>query len=185
MTISTYKWAIDRYHQAVDAGIFDDQAVELLQGELVLMSPEGTAHAYFSDRAARYLRRLLEVNDLAYIREAKPITLPNASEPEPDIAIVQPFDQLYLEHHPYPENIFWVIEYAQSSLAKDLEIKSKIYAEVNIAEYWVINLRDKQLLVFRNPFKGEYRSQVIRTDGVISPSAFSEIQVDVRHLVAV
>ncbi len=185
MTLSTYKWLIDRYHQAVEAGIFDDQAVELLHGELVLMSPEGTTHAYYSDRAARYLRRLLEINGLAYIREAKPITLPNASEPEPDIAIVQPLDQIYLDHHPYPENIFWVVEYAQSSLTKDLEIKSKVYAEVNIAEYWLINLRDKQLIVFRDPLNGEYRSEVIRTDGVISPLAFPDIQVDVRQLITI
>jgi Uma2 family endonuclease len=84
MAIATYKWTIDRYHHAVESGVFDDQPLELLNGELVLMSPEGTPHAYYSDRAARYLRKLLEADDLAYVREAKPITLPNASEPEPD-----------------------------------------------------------------------------------------------------
>ncbi len=185
MTISTYKWAIDRYHQAVEAGIFDDQAVELLRGEIVLMSPESTPHAYYSDRSARYLRRLLETNGLAYVREAKPITLPNASEPEPDIAIVQPLDQVYLAHQPYPENIFWVIEYAQSSLTKDLEVKSKIYAEVNIVEYWVINLRDKQLIIFRDPVNGEYRSKVTLTDSMITPLSFPNIQIDVRQLITV
>lgn len=185
MAISTYKWAIDRYHQAVEAGVFDDQAVELLKGEIVLMPPEGTPHAYYSDRAARHLRRLLEADDLAYVREAKPITLPNASEPEPDITIVQPLDQVYLEHHPYPENIFWVIEYAQSSLTKDLEVKTKVYAEVNIFEYWVINLRDKQLIVFRDPVNGEYRSKVTLTDGAIAPLSFPAIQIDVRQLITV
>ena len=185
MTISTYKWTIDRYHQAVEADVFADQAVELLKGELVLMSPEGTPHAYYSDRAARYLRQLLEMTGLVYVREAKPITLPNASEPEPDIAIVQPLDQVYLEHHPYPENVFWVIEYAQSSLTKDLEIKSKIYAEVNIVEYWVINLRDNQLIVFREPVNGEYRSKVTLRDGVITPLSFPNVQVDVRRLIRV
>ncbi|MBV9390072.1 MAG: Uma2 family endonuclease [Chroococcidiopsidaceae cyanobacterium CP_BM_ER_R8_30] len=185
MTISTYQWTIDRYHQAVKAGVFDDQAIELLKGELVLMSPEGTPHAYYSDRAARYLRRLLETDDLAYVREAKPITLPNASEPEPDIAIVQPLDQVYLEHHPYPENVFWIIEYAQSSLMKDLEIKSKIYAEVNIVEYWVIDLRDKQLIVFRDPVNGEYRSKVTLTYGALAPLSFPNVQVDVRRLITV
>lgn len=185
MTILTYQWAIDRYHQAVEAGVFEDQAVELLKGKLVLMSPEETPHAYYSDRAARYLRRLLEMDELAYVREAKPITLPNASEPEPDIAIVQPLDQVYLEHHPYPDNVFWVIEYAQSSLTKDLEIKSKVYAEVNIVEYWVINLRDKQLIVFRDPVNGEYQSEATLTDGMISPLSFPEIQLDVRRLITV
>jgi hypothetical protein len=92
---------------------------------------------------------------------------------------------VYLEHHPYPENILWVIEYAQSSLTKDLEVKSKVYAEVNIAEYWVINLRDKQLIIFRDPVNGEYRSRVILTYGVITPLAFPDVQIDVRRLVTV
>ncbi|MCU0569208.1 MAG: Uma2 family endonuclease [Oculatellaceae cyanobacterium Prado106] len=183
MTISAYQWTLDRYHQAIEAGIFEDQAVELLKGELVLMSPEGTPHAYYSDRAARHLRRLLESVNLAYVRETKPITLPNASEPEPDIAIVQPLDQEYLTHHPYPENIFWVIEYAQSSLLKDLEIKSKIYAEANLIEYWVINLRDQQLIVFRNPVDGKYQSKVTLTSGVITPLTFPSLSVEVRQII--
>jgi len=185
MTIATYRWEIDRYHRAVEAGVFEDQAVELLWGEIVPMSPEGTPHAYYSDRAARYLRGLLETSELAYVREAKPITLPNASEPEPDIAIVQPLDQVYLEHHPYPENVFWVIEYSQSSLTKDLEIKSKIYAEVGISEYWVIHLKAKQLIVFRDPENGEYQSEMVLTEGVITPLSFPNIQIDVRRLITV
>ncbi|MGG6266324.1 Uma2 family endonuclease [Leptolyngbya sp. AN03gr2] len=185
MTIATYRWEIDRYHRAVEAGVFENQAVELLRGELVLMSPEGTPHAYYSDRAARYLRQLLELPELAYVREAKPITLPNHSEPEPDIAIVQPLDQVYLEHHPYPENVFWIIEYSQSSLTKDLGIKSKIYAEVGIAQYWVINLKDKQLIVFRDPEDGEYQSKMVLTEGVITLLSFPNIQVNVRRLITV
>lgn len=183
MTIATYKWTLDRYHHAIESGVFDDQPLELLQG-LVVMSPEGTSHAYYSDRAARYLRKLLEM-DLAYVREAKPISLPNASEPQPDIAIVQPLDQVYLDHHPYPENIFWVIEYTQSSLTKDLEVKSQVYAEVNIPEYWVINLKDKQLIIFRTPVNAEYQSRVTLTSGAIAPLAFPEIQIDVRHMITV
>lgn len=65
----------------------------------------------------------------AKVRQAKPITLPQSnSEPEPDIAIVQRLGLDYREHHPYPENIFWLIEYSDSTLSKDLELKNKIYA---------------------------------------------------------
>jgi len=80
------------------------------------------------------------LGDRATIRLSKPITLPNHSEPEPDIAIAQRLGREYLQHHPYPENIFWLIEYSDSTLSKDLEIKSKIYAEVGILEYWVVNI---------------------------------------------
>lgn len=137
----------------IDAGILSDRQVELLKGEIVEMSPEGVPHAYCSHEAGEYLAKLL--GDAyggklrAKVRHAKPITLPNDSEPEPDIAIVQPLGREYREHHPYPENIFWVIEYANSSLEKDLDIKSKIYAQAGILEYWVVNLKKLNLVVFR------------------------------------
>jgi len=123
MTIITAKWTIDEYHRMIAAGILSDRKVELLKGEIVEMSPEGEPHAYCSDEAGEYLSELL--GKRAKIRQAKPITLPNNSEPEPDIAIVQRLGREYREHHPYPENIFWLIEYANSSLEKDLETKSK------------------------------------------------------------
>ena len=94
MTIATYKWTIDRYHQAIDSGIFDGQNLELLRGDLILMPPEGEPHVYFSDRAAQILRSLLLGQ--AQVREGRPITLPNGSEPQPDLAIVQPLDTVYL-----------------------------------------------------------------------------------------
>lgn len=181
MTISTWKWAIDRYHQAVEAGVFDNVSVELLKGELVEMSPEGISHAGLSDRSSRYLQRLL--GERAIVRVGHPITLPNNSEPEPDLAIVEPLEDIYVdEHHPYPENIFWIIEYSNSSLQKDLEIKSKVYAEAGIREYWVINLKTRELNIFRDAVDGEYQHQVVLTDGRINSLAFPEIEIEVARL---
>ena len=139
MTYVAAKWTTDEYHSMVAAGILCDRQVELLKGEIIEMSPEREPHAYCSDEAGEYLSRVL--GDRAKIRHAKPITLPNNSEPEPDIAIVQRRGREYREHHPYPENVLWLIEYANSSLEKDLEIKPKIYAEAGIPEYWVVNLK--------------------------------------------
>lgn len=93
MTVIVAKWTIDEYHRMIDAGILSDRKVELLQGEIVEMSPEGEPHAYSSGEAGDYLAKLLAGR--AKIRHAKPITLPNNSEPEPDIAIVQPLGREY------------------------------------------------------------------------------------------
>lgn len=180
MTIATYRWTLDRYHHAVDAGVFADEAVELLNGEIVLMSPEGVPHSSSSDEAAEYLRD--QLRDLAKVREAKPITLPNDSEPEPDIAIVQLPIEIYRSHHPYVENIYWVIEYADSSLSKDTELKRKTYAVAGIREYWVVNLRASALLVYRDPITGDYQSQQAFTNGEIRSIAFPEIAISVRRL---
>ncbi|MBD2337515.1 Uma2 family endonuclease [Calothrix sp. FACHB-156] len=182
MVVTTAKWTIDEYHRMIAAGILDDRRVELLKGEIIEISPEGEPHAYFSTEAGEYLSRIL--GERATIRPAKPITLPNNSEPEPDIAIVQRLGREYLNHHPYPENIFWLIEYSDSTLEKDLEIKSKVYAEVEIPEYWVVNLRKRQLVVFRDPQDGEYASKSTLTGGMIYPIAFPDIAVAVNLIVS-
>lgn len=180
MTVTLAKWTIEEYHQMIEAGIFDNRRVELLKGEIVEMSPEGEPHAYFSTEAGEYLSQLL--GSRAKVRPGKPITLPNNSEPEPDIAIVKPLGREYLEHHPYPENVFWLIEYSNSSLEKDLETKTKIYAEVGIAEYWVVNLKKRQLIVFREPSDREYASKTTITEGTICPLAFPDIAASVDRL---
>lgn len=180
MVVTTAKWTIDEYHRMIAAGILDDRRVELLKGEIVEMSPEGEPHAYFSSEAGEYLSRLL--GDRAMIRPSKPITLPNDSEPEPDIAIVQRLGREYLEHHPYPENVFWLIEYSDSSLDKDLQVKSKTYAAVGIPEYWVMNLRTMQLIVFRSPTDEGYQSKETLTRGEINPLAFPNIAVSIERL---
>ena len=86
--IAPYRWTVERYHRAVEAGIFAGQPVELLKGVLIEMSPEGIPHAGLSSDAADYLREKL--GQRAKVRDAKPITLPDDSEPEPDIAVVRP-----------------------------------------------------------------------------------------------
>jgi Uma2 family endonuclease len=177
------KFTLDQYHQMIAAGILDDAPIELLHGELVQMSPEGEPHAYYRTDAKNYLIQLL--GDRILLREGAPITLPTTqSEPEPDIAIVQPLGREYLQHHPYPENIFWVIEYSNSSLTKDLQVKTKTYATAGIPEYWVINLRTMELIVMRDPENGDYRSQLTLTSGTLHPIAFPEINIDVTRLLA-
>lgn len=181
--ITTAKWTLEQYHQMIDAGILDGQPVELLNGAIVEMPPEGASHANGSTEARDYLIALL--GNRAKVREGHPITLPDSnSEPEPDLAIVQRRDQGYRDHHPYPENIYWLIEFANASLKKDLEAKAEVYAMANIVEYWVVNLKATQLIVMRDPVDGEYQSQVALTDGTVQPLAFPDLAVSVQRLVS-
>lgn len=181
MSVALAKWTLDDYHRMIESGLLDGRSVELLNGEIVEMSPEGESHAYFSHEAAKYLGRLLEGR--ADIRQGKPVTIPSShSEPEPDIAVVQPLGRAYLEHHPYPNDIFWLIEFANTSLSKDLEDKRQTYAMAHIREYWVVNLRTQELVVFRNPLQGTYQTVTTVTTGMISPLAFPSIQLSVQRL---
>lgn len=181
MTAVIAKWTLEEYHRMIDSGVLDARRVELIKGEIVEMPPEGEPHAYFSTQAGNYLVRLL--GGRALVRPAKPITLPNSSEPEPDIAIVQPLDREYLEHHPYPQNIFWLIEYSDASLSKDLNVKSQVYAEAEIAEYWVVNLKTRSLSVFRSPKSGEYASLATYTEGQLTPLAFPDISISISSII--
>ncbi|MEL7035135.1 MAG: Uma2 family endonuclease [Cyanobacteria bacterium J06592_8] len=182
MTLSTMKWSLEDYHHMIKTGLLDDRPVELLAGEIVEMSPEGEPHAFFSRTAIQYLTRLL--GDRALVSPDKPITLPNQSEPEPDIAIVEPLGREYLTHHPYPENIFWIIEYANSSLEKDSTVKYRIYAEAGIPEYWLVNLQTRELIVNRQPSGREYGSKMTLRDGYISTLAFPDLEIPVEAIIS-
>jgi Uma2 family endonuclease len=146
------------------------------------MSPEGIPHSFTNRSVGNYLRELLQ--DRALISEAHPITLDN-SEPEPDLAIVRLPDSIYASHHPYPEDIYWLIEVADRTLRKDLEEKTVTYARNGIPEYWVIDLPNKKLWVFTQPQSDRYQNWTEFKTGTISPVAFPNINVEINRLLII
>lgn len=107
MSVTLTTWTLDDYHRMVASGVLDDRPVELLRGEIVEMPPEGEAHAYLITDAIKYMIEM--VGERATVRPDYPITLPeHDSEPEPDIAVVRPLGREYLDHHPYPGDVFWL-----------------------------------------------------------------------------
>lgn len=172
------KWSVDEYHAMIKAGILSDRHVELLAGHIVEMSPETPLHYTTAKRGAKYLETLLAGK--ADVRFNGPITLPD-SEPEPDIAVVRLPETIYSTRHPRSEDIYWVIEVAKTSLKKDLETKTAIYANAGIQEYWVLDLLTQQATVFRNPQQDRYSIQYAEAKS-IEPLAFPEIQVSIQSL---
>lgn len=174
------KWTVEDYHQMIQAGILSDRNVELINGEIINMSPEGPIHHFLNVTIADYLRSLLESK--AIISEAHPITLRD-SEPEPDITIIRSPIAQYKNHHPYPEDIFWVIEISDSTLSKDLGVKKKSYASEGIREYWVIDVNNKMLKVFQNPLNNDYQICQEYKNGIVSPLAFPSLGIAVEKLI--
>lgn len=175
------KWSLEDYHQMIDAGILQNRSVELLAGDIIEMSPESPTHYNTAKRGTKYLEKLL--GDRAEIRFNGPISLSN-SEPEPDIAIVQPPQSRYDDRHPGVEDIFWVIEVAQTSFKKDLEVKKAIYATEGIQEYWLLNLSTKTLIVFQEPQQDNYATKLELTEGDLSPLAFRDVTVSVARFLS-
>ena len=175
------KWSVDDYHRMVKAGILRGRQVELLAGEIVEMSPETPIHYTTAKRGAKYLEEVLL--EKADVRFNGPITLAD-SEPEPDIAIVRLPDSSYSDRHPAPQDIFWVIEVAKTSLKNDLDIKAAVYATAMIQEYWVLDLSSQQIVVFRNPQRGQYTEEYTIREGTITPLAFPDLSVSVERLLS-
>lgn len=179
MASTLYKWSIDEWHQLVDSGVLEGKPVELLDGDIVEMSPEGIDDSYTNRSVANYLRELLP--NQAYVSEGHPITLDN-SEPEPDIAIVRLPENIYRAHHPYPEDIYWLIEVSNRTLQKDLEQKSITYARNGIPEYWVIDLVNKKLIVHTQPQNSKYTQISDYKSGTVAPQAFPNVNINLDKL---
>ena len=173
------KWSVDDYHRMIAAGILQDRRVELLAGEIVEMSPETPILYSTAKRGTKYLETLLAGK--ADVRFNGPITLAD-SEPEPDIAVARLPESLYTERHPGPEDIFWLVEFAKTSLKKDLEVKAKLYAAAKISEYWVVDLSLRQLTRFRQPQQGQYCSETVFAAGSLRPAAFPDVSVSLERL---
>ncbi|MBJ7899706.1 MAG: Uma2 family endonuclease [Cyanobacteria bacterium RI_101] len=179
MTLTLTRWNLEDYHQLISAGLLDGRRVELLNGLLVEMPPESPLHAELNTSIAQRLQNGLGSQTI--VRNAKPISLED-SEPEPDIALVRPGS--YRLAHPGPADIFLLIEFAQSSLAKDTQEKAALYAGAGILDYWVADLAEGQLWVFRQPALGGYQALEKLTSGQISPLVFPDLSLSVAELVS-
>ena len=179
MTASTYKWSVAKWHDLVKSGVLADKKVELLEGEIIEMSPEGIPRRNTNHRVVKYLRNLLD--GLAEVYESHPITLDN-SEPEPDIAIVRLPESIYDSHHPYPEDIYWLVEISNETLTKDLELKNITYSRNGIIEYWVIDLKNNKLIVHTQPQNNNYAQIIEYRAGTVSPLAFPQEAIALEQL---
>lgn len=161
-----------QYDRMVEAGIFDDQRVELLRGVLVEMSPQGPPHADASALLTELLIRALPTT--AQVRCHLPFAASDISEPEPDVA-VYPARRF---GHDHPDQAFLIVEVSDSSLRKDRGLKSEIYAEAGVPEYWIVDLVHGVVEVRTDPADGHYTRTVTRGRGEhIALAAFPEIAI--------
>ena len=155
--------------------------VELIEGQIIEMVPQEPPHAATTDEGGDYLKALF--SGKAKVRAQLPVTLSPDSEPEPDFAIVRMNAHRYRNRHPEADDIYLVMEVAYLNLQRDRQYKTKLYAKAGIAEYWIINLQQNQVLVYRKPHNGHYQSeQVFTASDRIAPEAFPDIKVDLSQL---
>jgi Uma2 family endonuclease len=167
------------YYQMMESGIIrEGERVELILGQIFTMAAKGTRHTVSTTKLLKELLGL--VADRAVVRCQDPITLPNNSEPEPDIVIARLRSDDYVNSHPSPADIILVIEVADSTIKFDRETKAPLYAAAGINEYWIVNLIDDRLEIYRQPEGSIYASIEIITPprSMILPQ-FSEISLNI------
>ncbi len=171
-------FSIDHYEHMVSAGAFAgkfQKRVELLRGDICMMSPIGVSHSYVVTLLTDWSYHVVSLANIG-IRVQNPIRIPESdSEPEPDLVWVK--QKEYDEHHPEPEDVLLVVEVADSSLEIDRTEKLSIYAEAGIADYWVVNLIDKQIEVYRQPRGQTYQDKnIYGKEQAFSPLALSSAE---------
>jgi len=174
--------SVDEYHRMIDAGILDeDEKVQLIDGMLVAMTPQGQPHAFAIMRLTRLFARAL--SDDFEILPQLPLTLGDDSEPEPDLAVVRAQDVASTTRH--PRTALLVIEVSGDSLRFDRRTKAALYARTGIPEYWIANLEDATIEVRSDPdtATGAYRdTRVVRRGETLTAAAVPGVQVDVGSL---
>ena len=142
------RYTVERYFELVESGVLHpDDRVELLEGVIVAMLPQNPRHASATRRTYNALRNI--VGERAVVSLQLPLVLGAFSALEPDVAVVPGKASDYDTAH--PTKALLVVEVADSSLLQDRLTKAAIYAAADIAEYWLINLRDDCIEVFRKP----------------------------------
>ncbi len=144
-----HRFSVDDYEQMIERGILtENDRVELIRGEIIDKMSIGDQHAACVKRTNRLFAR--RVGDLAIVSVQDPIRLTD-SEPEPDVALLRPREDYYASGKPLAADVLLAIEVSDSSLEYDRDVKRLLYAEAGIAEYWIVNLTDGCLEVYRRP----------------------------------
>jgi Uma2 family endonuclease len=152
--LSRLSFTIEQFQRMDESGIFaGDQRLELINGEIVEMSPIGIRHAAAVDRL---LELFSSVNRQCIVRSQNPVQLGDASLPQPDVALLRRRDDFYASAYPRPADVLLLVEVADTSLAYDRDVKVPLYAQAGIAEVWIVDLNKRELAVYRSLVNGKY-----------------------------
>jgi Uma2 family endonuclease len=146
--VEARRWTRAEYERMIEHGVFhEDEHLELVDGEILTMSPQSSLHAGVITLAAEALR--IAFGEGRHVRVQMPLSLDDLSVPEPDLAVVEGTGRAYLAAH--PETAVLVVESADSTLPYDRGRKAGLYARSGIRDYWIVNVADRVLEVYRDP----------------------------------
>ena len=181
----TKKWTREEYYKLDQQGWFLSQRAELIGGEIVLLSPQSFSHSWAIHAIFRTLSKTF--GQEYWVRSQLPLSHPQESEPEPDVSVVLGSFESYTDH---PTTAVLVVEVSLSTLEFDKEVKASLYASMDVPDYWVLDLENRQLLVQRQPVADESapfdrryeKVEAIPTDGHVSPLEQPEAKLAIADM---
>jgi Uma2 family endonuclease len=179
------KLTIAEFERMVSAGVFDphrDHTIELIYGELRDMSPIGYLHLHLVNYLNHWSHRILS-DEVVDIFCQQPVSIPELdSVPQPDVAWLKPNKRF---PRPIPEDVFLIVEVSETSLEIDRGEKAELYAAGGISDYWIVNIAERCVEVYREPKAGVYTSvQSFKAGSEIHPLAFPELSLSIDQLFA-
>ncbi|HLZ07015.1 MAG TPA: Uma2 family endonuclease [Chloroflexota bacterium] len=179
----TRRFTVDDYHRMGETGILRaGERVELIEGEILKMTPIGTAHLMHVLRLSDQLNG--NYRDVTLVEVQNPVRLSDNTEPEPDIVLLTRRDDYYGKGIPGPSDVLLLIEVSDSSLSYDRNVKVPIYARAGIPEVWLLDVEAKVLTSYRDPSPSGYQVTLdFRHGDVIAPIAFPDRPIALADLI--
>ena len=177
-------FTVEEYHQMAEAGILrEDDRVELIDGEIIQMSPIGHRHMVCVNRANTLF--IQAFGNGAVVSPQNPVRLTDWTEPQPDLVVFKPRADFYAKKEPVPEDVLFMVEIAETTLSYDRKIKLPRYAAAGIPEFWIGDLKNDILHVYRNPGRETYNiALILHPSESISPLAFPDVTFQVGELLS-
>lgn len=174
--------SVDAYERMHDTGILDpDLRTELLDGRIFVVPPARALHSSIVDRLNRLFT--VRLQDNAIVRVQGHVPLSDWSYPAPDLSLLAPSDDFYPQGHPKSDQCLLFVEVADSSSRRDRETKLPLYAAAGISEYWIVDVKRRQVIVHREPADSHYGWQATFGDGQrVIPQAFPDLRIAVEEI---
>jgi MEMO1 family protein len=178
-----HRVTVDEFERMVEADVFaPDERLELIDGEIVDMSPIGSPHQACVNRLTRWFAPLT-TSERAVLQVQGAFVANDVSRPQPDVALLRPRDDFYAEAHPMPKDVLLAVEVADSSLRYDRGTKRPLFAGAGVPEMWIVDLNGGVVDVATDPSDQGYGRIVQSKPGdTIAPNAFPDLTIAVADL---
>jgi Uma2 family endonuclease len=177
------RFSVDEYYKLIEIGILKDyEKAEIIEGELIQKMPIGDKHAAVVNTLTRFF--IKNVSDDVLVSVQNPTRLTDYDEPEPDIVLAD-LTKYDGKRHPRPPEILLVVEVSDSTLKYDRDTKLSLYAETEIPEVWIVNLKNDIIEVHQKPDSGIYQlAQIFKRGDVLKSESLSNLKLEVDKILA-